>query len=98
MAFQIAIRNNATGEVRLCNWDGEWDYVAEYDWTDGNNGCDCNLAGNFHSDGEEFVETCGETAYTPLYALLPNGSRVELRQPPNTPASSSSDPDQATHC
>lgn len=86
MNYKVAIRNNATGEVRLVEGYGDWNAVAEYDWTDGNNGCDCNLAGNFHADNEEFVEVCGESAYRILYAELANGERIMLdaKEPPPT--------------
>ena len=77
MAYKVAIKNNATGEIRFKSMDGEWDAVAEYQWTEGNYSCDCNLDNFFCHDDEDADETCGETRYTPLYAVT-GDKRVEI--------------------
>ncbi len=81
MPYQVAIKNNATGEVRLHPMSGEWDAVAEYDWTEGNNSCDCNRAGNFHTDVESdlpnYSEACGNSRYSIVYVLLPDGRKID---------------------
>lgn len=81
MAYKVAIKNNATGEIRLCSMGdeyGEFDAVAEYQWAEGNYSCDCNLDNFFCHDDEDADETCGETRYTPLYAITSGGERVEI--------------------
>jgi hypothetical protein len=42
--YTVAIRNNETGEVRMYRTEITWHEHAEFLWTDGNFGCDCNRA------------------------------------------------------
>ena len=81
MPYKVAIRNNATGEVRLCGYDLEWQDHSEYWHTDGNEGCDCNAKHAF--DGDRLCQSdnpCGHTAYSILYAILPSGESVPLEE------------------
>ena len=85
MPYMIAIRKNATGEVRMHAEDGEW-YHDEGDrsfaWSEGNWNCDENrylfferAAGNKPPMREEHACCTGE--YDVLYVELPSGERIE---------------------
>lgn len=84
MPYKVAIRKNATGEVRLREMPYDWRKPDGSDdllwWTDGNFGCDCNRELEFEraaggDPGLDEVE-CGNEAYSVLYAELPDGERV----------------------
>ena len=81
MPYKVAIKNNATGEIRRHAVSGEWDAVAEYDWTEGNHSCDCNRAAKFHTDAEAelptYSEACGESRYSIVYVELENGEKID---------------------
>lgn len=84
MSYDVLIRKNDTGEIRRCRFEGvDW-YAdsSDYLWTDGNYGCDCNLADFFAQAGGEFDpekdHPCGNEKYTPIKAILPDGSEVEI--------------------
>lgn len=81
--YNVAIRKNETGEVRTYRHDMEWDDNSMYQWTDGNYSCDCNRELFWHrAIGEEAKEVgCGETAFSVLYAELPDGERIEINGP-----------------
>jgi hypothetical protein len=92
MGYKVAIRYNATGEVRICqinltwgapnpgNPDGDLSW-----WTDGNMGCDCNRVSEFNRAGGEQIDEkpfqCTEGNFTALYADLPDGRRVIIEDP-----------------
>ena len=85
--YKVALRNNATGEVRLIpyeyNWgdpdDGTSGEASHFLWTEGNYGCDCNRALWFYDWGPESEDReCGYTAFSALYAELPDGRRIQL--------------------
>ena len=81
MTYKVAIRNNATGEVRIQEQEGlEWRDSSLFWWTrrEGNFGCDCNRAQVFACDAEPDNETCGYTRFTVLYAELADGSRIPI--------------------
>lgn len=93
MKYKVLIRKNATGEERFYSMDDiEWDESSEFWWTEGNFGCDCNRGSSFlraggpgpaddpHWNSADFE--CGDTAYTCLYAVLEDGTRIELDAPP----------------
>lgn len=40
--YTVYLRSKETGEERGVEMEGPWDDVAQYLWTDGNLGCDCN--------------------------------------------------------
>lgn len=90
MPYNVAIRKNATGEVRMAPMDLDWFKPDGYDdmywWTEGNFACDCNRhlewerAAGREPDNDEGIE-CGHTAYTALYAELPDGTRIEIDDP-----------------
>ena len=84
--YDVAIRRNDTGEVRMCRQDVDWDDTNDdghiYYWTEGNFGCDCNRELEFLRAGGDdplfdSVE-CGGERFSALYALLPDGRRVPL--------------------
>ena len=84
--YDVALRKNDTGEVRICRQNIDWDTSNDcghvYYWTEGNFGCDCNRELTFLRAGGETpalddVE-CGESRFTALYALLPDGRKVML--------------------
>lgn len=80
--YHVAIRNNETGEVRMYRHDLAWDDDL-YQWTEGNYGCDCNRRLFWYrANGDEAEEIiCGETAFSALYAELPDGTRIEIDSP-----------------
>jgi hypothetical protein len=81
MGYRICIRCEATGETVLTGWhDDEWGDDAEFLWTDGNYGCDCNLGHMFHhARGEDDVRyPCGFSQFTPVHAELSDGTIVEI--------------------
>ncbi len=96
MSYKIAIRKNATGEIRVyelerCDWDD-----ASLFWLSrgqGNFGCDCNRELEFVRAGgpgpeddpywNELETECGHERFDILYAELPDGSRHEVDGPEN---------------
>jgi hypothetical protein len=82
--YHVAIRKNETGEVRMYRHDMAWDDSSMYQWTDGNYGCDCNRELFWHrANGDEAEAiSCGSTDFTVLYAELPDGTRIEIDDPP----------------
>ena len=81
--YTVAIRKNDTGEIRLFRYDMEWDDTSMYQWTDGNFSCDCNRKQFWYRAIGEEVEDheCGDTAFSVLYAELPDGTRIEIDEP-----------------
>lgn len=75
MGYKVAIRKNATGEIRIHSEKLDWFDSAHFLWTDGNYACDCNRAQFF---GDEDCGHCGETRFAALYAEMPNGERIKL--------------------
>lgn len=82
--YKVAIRNEETGEIRVCEMAGEWvgdDYgPSEYWWTEGNFSCDCNRGLVYDSNGSD--SKCGTEKYTALYAELPDGTKIPLDEEP----------------
>ncbi len=89
MGYKVAIRNNATGEVRIGVYDElEWHDSSVFFWTEGNFGCDCNRELEFTRAGGpgpaddpywNGLETeCGNGRFSALYAEFADGSRVPL--------------------
>lgn len=91
MAYKVAIKNNATGEVRIHQEDADWEenqntgYTTAFWWQEGNGACDCNRAAFWLASdkGDEEVPhpvdlPCGDTRFSVLYAELPNGRRIDL--------------------
>lgn len=79
--YNVAIRKNDTGEIRIYRHDISWDEDSSmYEWTDGNYGCDCNRDIFWHwAVGEETEERkCGHTTFSVLYAELPDGTRIDI--------------------
>lgn len=84
MSYQVAIRQNATGEIRMheidfTDWGKPDGYTDLFWWTDGNFGCDCNRKASFYNVGidEPGMDfPCGHEAYSVLYAILPDGKKI----------------------
>ncbi|TWB15579.1 hypothetical protein [Nitrospirillum bahiense] len=85
MPYTVVMRENQTGETRLCLLDDiDWGEHSVYWWTDGNFGCDCNRRWEFQRAGgeaEDAASPCGHGAYTAVEAILLDGTRVPLDQP-----------------
>lgn len=80
-SYKVALRSNATGEVRFVSQDLPWIESSHYWWTGGNMGCDCNRANEFF-DSPDCDDACGHIRFTALYAEFPDGSRIELDEVP----------------
>lgn len=82
MSYQVAIRKNSDGEVRLCTVDSDWEEILEWEWTENDYGCDCNREIFFERSGgkvyEEIETECSEGRFSALYAELPDGTRITL--------------------
>lgn len=80
VGYDVVLRRNADGEIRIIHYQWDWDEHSEYYWTDGNGGCDCNQEIFFNrAKGEEAPDRkCGDEAYAPLYAQLPDGKRIGI--------------------
>lgn len=78
---RAAIRNNATGEVRVRDYpELQWSDGSEWWWTEGNFGCDCNREWEFQrAGGEEESDDpeCGESRYSLIWLEGDNGFRAE---------------------
>jgi hypothetical protein len=82
MPYDVLIRKNSTGEVRKCHFDFDWfkeDSDDSFWWTEGNFGCDCNRELAFEgSDIKDSELRCGETAFTAIHAILPDGRVIPI--------------------
>ena len=79
--YHVALRNNKTGEVRMCPQKSGWDDIHAYLWAEGSLACDCNRAIEFeyaHSGNRDACRECGDTQYTALYAMLPSGNKIRI--------------------
>ena len=82
--YKVAIRNNATGEVRIQHEDLDWHDHSLFWWTEGNFGCDCNRedewlrAGGMPEDGIPEDNECGHERFSVLYAEFPDGRRITI--------------------
>lgn len=95
MSYSVFIRCNATGEVRESKQELDWGESTEFWWTDGNMGCDCNRELEFVRAGgpgpshdphwNDLQTECGDSRYSALYAILPDGTRVQLDSPADQP-------------
>jgi hypothetical protein len=80
VTYRVLIRNNETGEERLYAETYPWHDAAQFLWTEGNYGCDCNRAIFFaDAGGEGDIDIdCGDSRFSALYAEFPNGTRIQL--------------------
>ena len=83
MGYKVAIRRNSDGEIRLRDIDFDnWEDSDLYWWTEGNFGCDRNRHLEFERAGGHDPDwndgECGDSAYSVLYALLPNGDTISI--------------------
>jgi len=76
MNYTVTIRDNTTGETRVCPMECEWHEHSVFWWTEGNFSCDCNRRIVF--DGDVDAAECGHTRFSALYAELEDGSKIEL--------------------
>jgi hypothetical protein len=80
--YKVAIKNNLTEEIRLCEMDLDWEDHSEWWWTEGNMGCDCNRELFWRRSNEEHPDLedvkCGDDRFSVLYAELPDGTRIEI--------------------
>lgn len=86
--YDVFLRCNATGEVRIYRHDLPWNEGSAFLWdrNNGNYGCDCNRTIFFGDAVPEDKEgrPCGETRYTVLKAVLPDGSEITIDDEPDT--------------
>ena len=59
--YNAHITDTTTGETRVVFRDWEWDDGADFWWSEGNFGCDCNRGNEYHDGGEN---PCGDGRYT----------------------------------
>ncbi len=79
--FHVAIKQKSTGVVREYRDDSGWDEGREYDWTEGNHGCDCNRHMCFQRAAGEAPSwdfPCDGEEYSVLYVRLPDNTLVYL--------------------
>lgn len=77
----VAIRHNGSGVVRMWRHDLGWHDDDEFMWTEGNYSCDCNRYLFFEraiGGTPGFDQECGDTAFSALYAELPDGQHIPL--------------------
>jgi len=81
-AYNVALRNNATGEIRLIAHPSPWGKDSDYLWTEGNYSCDCNRHLLFERDKgfepDAADVKCGDVKYSALYATLSDGTHIDL--------------------
>ena len=82
--YQVAIRKNETGEVRLATIKADWTSHSKLWWTGGNQSCDCSRHLRFERVGGASPDIseveCGDGKYSVLYALLPDGALIKIEQ------------------
>lgn len=86
MRAVVPIIERATGHVRLHYDDWRAENSPQYQWADGNYGCDCNRALFFaraggEPDPDEYP--CGETRFYVPFAVLDDGSTVLIDPAPD---------------
>lgn len=85
MAYKVAIRKNATREIREIEMDLDWHDHSLFWWTQGNFGCDCNRELTFEPNGtfpDPEDPPCGHERFTVLYVEFPDGKRIFIDTPP----------------
>lgn len=78
MSYKVEIRNNETGEIRIKEMNLEWSDGSLFWWTEGNFGCDCNREMQFGTDKEFDDIECGETRFSVLKVILPDGTEYQI--------------------
>lgn len=87
-AYRVLLKHIPTGEVVEVDHGEVWGDSADYLWTDGNWGCDCNRALLFaRAKGlpEPAERPCGEDRYIAIRAIGPDGWTCELEDENWTP-------------
>jgi hypothetical protein len=86
--YDVQIRCNATGKIRVYHEDSPWLESSEFGWTEGNYSCDCNRRLFFERAGggdPDLDETrCGDRAYTVIKVIFPDGTERaidEVKEP-----------------
>lgn len=81
-SYDVSIRNNLTGEVRIHHEDHEWGEASAFIWTEGNFSCDCNRYLFFERAAGETPDvgsgSCGDDQYTAIEAIFPDGKRFKI--------------------
>lgn len=77
MKFKVLIKNNITGEERLCDTETHWTKSTVFWIKDGNFCCDCNREMLFEND-DSLDPPCGFEKYRIIEAVLDNGIIVEI--------------------
>lgn len=89
--YRVAIRQNATGEIRIREFDSEWEEGSDFLWEEGNYSCDCNRSTFFHQSGPDTLDSgkCGDERFDVISITLPDGTEVYSEQrftePPTPP-------------
>lgn len=82
MPYQVQITDTKTGESRMASYPTlSWEKHSLFWWTDGNFGCDCNRGDAFARAKEEpdlDLECCGENRFRVDFALLPDGTKIQI--------------------
>jgi hypothetical protein len=79
--YVVEMRREVDGVVRRTQHREHWGDVSLFQWTEGNYACDCNRNTFFDLAGGMSAATihpCGETAFTAVKAILPDGSEIAL--------------------
>jgi hypothetical protein len=77
--YNVHLRNNETGEVRVYREDSVWNGTNEFMWSEGNFSCDCNRAMMFQraiDEEQTWDHDCGDQGYSVLRIVLPDGREV----------------------
>lgn len=77
--YDVYIRRNADGLVRVCHINLKWDPVYRNTWSTGICTCDCNRQLLFHRAAKEPVldrVPCGKGLYAALKFVLPDGTEI----------------------
>lgn len=82
MRYRVALRSNATDEVRLVTLQAGWDELSEHLWLDGEYACDCVRGRLFDGQRAQAAAVdereCGVGQFAALYAELPDGRHIPL--------------------
>lgn len=87
--YQVELKRNVDGATFLHTSSSPWYDHSESWWTEGNGACDCNRHLCFQGFWEDGVDLppnddprwerpCGDTAYTAIRAIFPDGSTLKL--------------------
>lgn len=78
--YDVHIRRNADGLVRVCLCPQKWDSLYKNFWITGTYGCNCTRHLRFQRAGGEpdgEIPPCGRGLYTVLKFVLPDGTEMK---------------------